>query len=68
MLYASRVDEEVAIDEMESRLVERMSLGQVTEYTVFRVEGEERTFLGTGTKREAQRIFDKQRGFETTFV
>lgn len=39
-------------------IVERMSLGQVTDYTVYRVEGESREYVGSGSKREAQRLFD----------
>lgn len=43
-------------------IVEREALGQVADYSVFRVKDDERTFLGSGSKREAQRIFDKEGG------
>jgi hypothetical protein len=39
--------------------VERMSLGQVTDYLVYRTEGDKKTYLGSGTKQEAQRLYDR---------
>jgi hypothetical protein len=37
----------------------RSSLGQVTEYEVYFVEGKSRMYKGSGTKAEARKIFDQ---------
>jgi 5-hydroxyisourate hydrolase-like protein (transthyretin family) len=39
--------------------VERESMGQVTEYEVYVTNAKGRVRWGGGTKREAQRIFDR---------
>lgn len=43
-------------------VVERESLGQVTDYTVWVVKGDERKLVGSGSKREAQKLYDKTDG------
>lgn len=37
----------------------RTALGQVAEYDVYLVAGNHRNWIGGGTKREAQRLFDR---------
>lgn len=39
--------------------VERSAIGQSIEYDVYIVSGEARDYKGGGSKREAQRIFDR---------
>lgn len=56
---AKRVIRSKSVGENVEVIVERMSLGQVTDYDTFRVADGEREYLGGGSKREAQRIFDR---------
>lgn len=55
---AARVVREKALTATKKVVVERSALGQVAEYDVYVMEGDEGKYLGGGTKREAQRIFD----------
>jgi hypothetical protein len=56
---AARVTREAKLTTGSTVVVERSALGQVAEYDVYVVTGEHRAYKGGGSKREAQRIFDK---------
>lgn len=55
----TRVIRQKTVSDTVEITVERMSLGQVTDYLVYRTEGDEKKFLGSGTKKEAQRLYDR---------
>lgn len=59
-MLAVRVIREAALTATQKVVVGRSALGQVAEYDVYvTVDAEDRyQYLGGGTKREAQRIFD----------
>jgi hypothetical protein len=53
---------ERVVREKDGVVMVRSSTGQVTEYDVYKVVDGKRVYVGGGTKREGQRLFDKTKG------